>query len=72
MNPEQLGNAIRKRRKLLGINQADLAQLASCSKPTIVAAEAGKATLRLDKLLAILSVLGMELQISDSSGAEGL
>lgn len=70
MNTLQIGKSIKKRRKSLGITQAELALLASCSKPTVIAIERGKPTLRLDKLIAILKVLGLELQITDPQEAK--
>jgi HTH-type transcriptional regulator / antitoxin HipB len=66
----ELGLQIRDRRKQLGLNQSDLARLASCSKPSVIAAEAGKPTLRLDKLMAILTVLGLTLQIEDARSGD--
>lgn len=70
MAPKEIGKRIRERRRALGITQADVARLAECSKPSVVAAEAGKSTLRLDKLLAILNVLGFSLALRDSEGEE--
>jgi y4mF family transcriptional regulator len=66
MTPQEIGQRIRKRRKQLQITQADLARLADCSKPSVVAAEQGKPTLRLDKLMAILHVLGLAIDITDA------
>ena len=63
MTSKEIGQAIRERRRALRLTQAGLAELALCSKPTIIAAEQGKATLRLDKLLAILAVLGLALGV---------
>ncbi len=63
MNALEIGEAIRIRRKHLRMTQEQVADLAVCSKPSVIAAEAGKATLRLDKLLAILEVLGLSINI---------
>ena len=63
MNEREIGNAIRARRKLLRLTQEQVAELAGCSKPSVIAAEAGKATLRLDILFAILRVLNLRLRI---------
>lgn len=65
MTAEEIGKQIRQRRKLLKITQGDVARLASCSKPSVIAAESGKPTLRLDILLSILSVLGLSVHLSD-------
>ncbi len=62
----QIGRVIRERRKGLRLSQSRLSELASCSKPSVIAAEHGKPTLRLDILLAILTVLGLELDITPS------
>ena len=63
MTPLQIGQSIRLRRKQLRLSQERLANLASCSKPFIIAAEAGKPTLRLDKLLEVLNVIGFTLEL---------
>jgi HTH-type transcriptional regulator / antitoxin HipB len=70
MTPKEIGQQIRQRRRKLKITQSDLARLASCSKPSVVGAEKGKATLRLDKLLAILQVLGLSIHIVDARAAQ--
>ena len=66
MTATELGKSIRQRRKLLKLTQEDLARLASCSKPSVIAAESGKPTLRLEILLSILHVLGLSLELADS------
>ncbi|MDX2065497.1 MAG: helix-turn-helix domain-containing protein [Fimbriimonadaceae bacterium] len=63
MNAKELGRALVRRRKALGMTQAELADLAECSKPSVVAAEAGKPTLRLSILLALADTLGLELTL---------
>lgn len=63
MNEREIGQAIRARRKLLRLTQEQVAELAGCSKPSIIAAESGKPTLRLDILFAILRVLNLHLRI---------
>ncbi len=66
MTSTELGQSIRQRRKQLHITQGDLARLALCSKPSVIAAEGGKPTLRLDVLMAILQVIGLTLSLQDS------
>ena len=66
MTSKQIGEQIHERRKRLGITQDDVARLASCSRPSVIAAESGKPTLRLEILLAILQVLGMSIQLTDA------
>ena len=60
---ERLGLALRRRRRQLGIKQVDLAELAGCSTRFVHTVEAGKATVRLDKLLDLLAVLGLGFQL---------
>lgn len=56
-----VGAQVRARRKELGLTQDDLADLAECSPRFIRSLEAGKATVRMDKLLDVLEALGLEL-----------
>lgn len=67
---QEFGEAITKRRKALGMTQRDLAALAGCSEVFLVQLEAGKSSVRFEKLLAVLETLGLELKLS--SGRNGL
>lgn len=58
-----IGGIVRARRLKLGLKQQELAELAGCSTRFVHTVEAGKATLRLNKLLDVLNVLGLELTI---------
>jgi len=60
---KSLGDAVRSRRKELGLKQAELAELAGCSARFVHTMEAGKATVRLDKVLDVLDVLGLRLTV---------
>jgi HTH-type transcriptional regulator/antitoxin HipB len=51
----------RARRKASGLTQDDLADLAGCSARFVRSLEGGMATVRLDKLIDVLDVLGLEL-----------
>lgn len=66
----RFGRAIVKRRRLLSLTQRDLAALADCSEPFLVQLEAGKPTVRLDKVLDVLRALGLELWLT--AGKKGL
>ena len=55
--------AVRARRAALRLTQDDLASLADCSPRFVRALEAGKETVRVDKLSAVLSALGLELTV---------
>lgn len=63
-----LAAAVRRRRKALDLTQVELAELAECSTRFIHEVESGKATLRLDKLLDLLGVLGLELRVTRGRG----
>lgn len=58
-----LGERVAARRRQLGLTQDDVAALADCSARFVRALEAGKATVRLDKLVDVLEVLGLELDV---------
>ncbi|MFN8081912.1 MAG: helix-turn-helix transcriptional regulator [Kineosporiaceae bacterium] len=62
MSASDLGSDLRVRRQNLALTQADLADLAGVSVRFIRALEHGKATVRLDKVMAVLDVLGLELR----------
>jgi len=62
---EELAQVVRRRRKALGITQIVLSELAGCGPAFIYDVERGKATLRLDKLLDVLEVLGLELVLRE-------
>ena len=65
---DRLAEAVRQRRTELGLRQADLAQLAGCSRRFVHTLEQGKSTLRLDKLLDVLEVLGLGLSVVPGRG----
>jgi y4mF family transcriptional regulator len=59
-----LGEAVRTRRTKLGLTQQEVSVLAGCGPVFIYDVESGrKATLRLDKLLDVLHVLGLQLAL---------
>ena len=65
MDPQEwssnLGTVIRQHRKLAGLSQLELAQLAGVGKTVVFDVEAGKATVRMATLLRILAALNIEL-----------
>jgi len=67
MHDRAFQDLLRSRREALRLTQAELAELARCSTRFVHMAEAGKATLRLDKLLAVLAVLGLGLQVTNTA-----
>jgi y4mF family transcriptional regulator len=59
-----LATAVRKQRKALGLTQQEVSELAGCGPVFIYDLESGrKPTLRLDKLLDVLAVLGLQLAL---------
>lgn len=61
---EGLAGTVRRRREGLGLRQVELAELAGCSTRFVHTLEAGKPTVRLDKLLDVLNVLGLRLEVA--------
>lgn len=67
MNVEEIGELIRRRRKALGIKQADAAELAGVAVHTLSNIESGAANPTIEVLTKILGVLGLELNIEVAS-----
>ena len=63
-----LGQDVRARRRSLGLGQIELAELADVSERFVRSLEQDKATVRLDKLTAVLDVLGLELRAEPRRG----
>jgi y4mF family transcriptional regulator len=64
MTQQEIGNAIKDRRKKLGVNQQTLADLASVAVNTVVAIERGEGNPQLSTLLTILDTLGLQLDVN--------
>lgn len=60
-----LAVALRARRKSLRLTQIELSRLSGTGPDFVYDVERGKPTLRLDKLLQILEVLGLELVLGE-------
>ena len=58
-----IGKVLRKERKALKLTQQNLGELAGTGLNFVSQLERGKGTARLDKVLAVLTVLGLELKI---------
>lgn len=67
-SPTDIGAAVRRARKVAGLRQEDLAGLAGVGTRFLIELEAGKPTVRLDKLLAVLATLGIELHLDGAIG----
>ncbi len=64
MTQQEIGKAIKDRRKKLGVNQQTLADLASVAVNTVVAIERGEGNPQLATLLTILDTLGLQLDVN--------
>ena len=64
MTQQEIGIAIKERRKNLGINQQTLADLASVAVNTVVAIERGEGNPQLATMLTILDTLGLQIDIN--------
>jgi HTH-type transcriptional regulator / antitoxin HipB len=59
-----LGAEVKRRRTQLRLTQKELADLASCGPDFLYDLERGKPTVRLDKLVPVLEVLGLRFTLS--------
>ncbi len=62
---QKLGMRVRERRRALRLTQEGLALLSGCGALFVRQLEKGKRSLRLDKLLDVLGVLGLTLDLVD-------
>jgi len=63
----QLGELVRMVRKEQGLTQLDVAGLAGMSNRFVIDLERGKETLQMQKVLDVLSLLGLEVVIRKKS-----
>jgi HTH-type transcriptional regulator/antitoxin HipB len=61
-----LAEAVRARRRQLGLRQEDLADLSGVSVRFLQALEGGKRSVQLDRVEAVLDVLGLRLIVERS------
>ena len=69
-NTEQVGTAIRTRRKQLKITQKELAMTCGTGLRFIVDLEKGKPTCQIGKTLQVLQALGLAIETTILSGDE--
>ena len=62
--------AVRLRRRALGLRQDELAALAGVSERFVYALENGKQSVQLDKVVAVLSALGLHLELHRGGAGE--
>jgi y4mF family transcriptional regulator len=65
---DDVGDAVRQRRKALGLTQAELAAVAGVGIRFVSELERGKPTAELSKALQVLSVLGLNLHVTARPG----
>jgi HTH-type transcriptional regulator / antitoxin HipB len=70
-NPEQIGAAIRARRRQLKVTQKDLAMTCGTGLRFIIDLEKGKPTCQIGKILEVFNALGLKLQITIPGGDTG-
>lgn len=61
--PEQIGYAVRRRRRQLGLTQMSLGEKTKLRQATVSALEAGEARTQLRTLCAVLAALDLEFVI---------
>lgn len=64
---ESIGLAAKARRKALGLTLQQVADLAGVAITFVHELEHGKPTMRLSKVVDVLTVLGLELEVRDRS-----
>ncbi len=62
----RFGAALRVRRKSLGLSQVQTCDLAGVGPAFLYKLEHGKPTVRMDRVLAVLEVLGLGLELRES------
>jgi len=63
-------SSVRARRRQLRLRQDELADLAGVSERFVYALENGKMSVQLDKVLAVLSALGLHLELHRGADRE--
>lgn len=69
-NSSALGGAIYQRRTDLDLTQADVAHRAGVSRQWIIATEQGKDTAEIGRVLAVIRVLGLQLELTPATGSD--
>ena len=63
--PEELGAAVRARRRELGLTQEEVAGVAHTGARFVGELEAGKPTVQLAEMLRVLGALGLDLELNE-------
>jgi len=64
LEPKTLATVIREHRKIAGLSQLQLAELAGVGKTVVFDVEKGKETVQLDTLRKILAALNIKVQLT--------
>ena len=64
LGPKILATVIREHRKIAGLSQLQLAELAGVGKTVVFDVEKGKETIKLDTLRKILAALNIKVQLT--------
>lgn len=64
MDLNEIGQIIKERRRYLKVDQSTLAELAGISINTLVSLERGTSNPRLDTILKIADILGLQISMS--------
>jgi y4mF family transcriptional regulator len=71
MTTSDIGAVVREARIAQGLRQDQLAAAAGVGLRFLVELEGGKATVRLEKVLAVLNALGLRLQVTSPASLAG-
>lgn len=68
-NTQDFGNAIRAKRKKLGLTQSELAEYSGSSIMFLSDLERGKPTAEIGKAIMVMNTLGIDLIVNDREGS---
>lgn len=67
ITPSEIGAAVRRARKAMGLRQDEFAAAAGVGLRFVVELEGGKPTIQLGRTLAVLAAAGLDLQLRGGS-----
>lgn len=71
ITPSEIGAAVRRARKAMGLRQDEFAAAAGVGLRFVVELERGKPTVQLGRTLAVLAAAGLDLQLAGGGAATG-
>lgn len=69
--PQQIGAALRRRRRLLGLSQAELGARTGLRQATVSSVEAGEAGTRLATLCELMAALDLDIALRPRAEDDG-